>query len=520
MERPGNVLKERDLVPFETSTLSGERVLVFAPHPDDETLGCGGTLIQHVRRGEMVRVVFLTDGNGGDFLGLYDPQQYIDLREEEACKACAVLGIRDFEFLRFPDRRLGSEIAHLDRVRREIIEFEPALVYVTSPLEINPDHRSAAALVWQVIAESKRNIQLSFYEVSTPLQPNILVDITQQEQQKRLAASCYSSQMNPINYTDLALSVNRFRSLTVAATCEYVEGYFVLNSLQIMGRRLKDFFTLRKMEKVASEKVGPLVSIVVRTKDRPKLLQDALVSLQNQTYKNLEVIVVNDGGIDIRDVLLLFENYLKIEYLFLQKCQGRSNAANAGLRQAKGRLIGFLDDDDILYPDHLFSLVQFMTGDTPLDFAYSDCAIARYTEENGSGHLIRGELEPFKGYDFDREKLYQMNYIPIMTALFSKDLLEKAGMLDESLDVFEDWDLWIRMSMHCDFKRLPEITCEYRIIGARSYDYLAGQIKIYKKYWQIYTPEKVIAWLHQAQGENDILRDELQAIKKVRPNTQ
>ena len=63
-----------------------------------------------------------------------------------------------------------------------------------------------------------------------------------------------------------------------------------------MGRKLRDFFTLRKLEKRASGKLEPLVSIVVRTKDRPKLLREALGSLQNQTYKNLEVIVVNDGS--------------------------------------------------------------------------------------------------------------------------------------------------------------------------------------------------------------------------------
>jgi hypothetical protein len=139
--------------------------------------------------------------------------------------------------------------------------------------------------------------------------------------------------------------------------------------------------------------------------------------------------------------------------------------------------------------------------------------LSRYILNHQNNQLTKLEALRFKGIDYNQDRLYQMNYIPIMTALFKKELLQKSGFMDESLHVFEDWDLWIRMSMHTTFSRLPKVTAEYRIIGDRSYDYLAGQIKIYEKYWQIFTPRKVIEWLHRTQGENDQLRTEIEKLR-------
>lgn len=504
---------ERDLIPFEISEISGDRVLVIAPHPDDETLGCGGSLIQHVERGEKVMILFLTDGSGGDFSGSFAQKDYVALREEEATEACQVLGVDTFRFLRFTDRKLGHDPNHLVRVKEEIRIFNPNLIYVPSPLEINPDHRAAASLVWQATSELELSLQIVFYEISTPLQPNKLVDITEYVEKKRLAVSCYKSQMQQINYLEIALSINKFRTLTVSRISDYAEGYLVVDRIKSMGKRLSDFFSIRKMEKLEDCVSNPLVSIIVRTKDRPKLLTEALKSIEEQHYKNLEVILVNDGGQEIRNLIEPFRRTLTIKAVDHYRSKGRSVSANTGLRMATGSYIGFLDDDDLLYPDHVESLVRFIHSNEKADFVYSDCILCRYNLNPQNSQLTKLEERAFKGIDYNQDRLYQMNFIPIMTALFSKELLQKSGLMDESLDVFEDWDLWIRMSLHTDFIHLPKITAEYRIIGDRSYDYLAGQIKIYEKYWQIFTPKKIIGWLHKTQGENDQLKAKLEKIK-------
>lgn len=519
MENPFYSWKEMDLIPFETSTIGGDRILVMAPHPDDETLGCAGSLMRHVERGDKVKILFLTDGRGGDFEGLYDTSDYIQLREKEAANACQILGIEEFRFLRFSDRKLGHDSSHVDIIKNEITIFNPNSIYVTSPLEINPDHRAAASLVWQATHDLELTGQIVFYEISTPMQPNLLVDITEFKERKMLAASCYSSQMKQINYLDIALSMNKLRTLTVSGSSEFAEGYFVVDRIKALGKKLSDFFTMRKLDKNEPATLKPLVSIIVRTKDRPELLKDALASLANQSYKNLEVILVNDGGQTISDILAGFKNSLFIRSIEHEVTKGRSAAANSGLRQANGSFIGFLDDDDLLFPEHIESLVDFIQKNDQIDFVYSDCLISRFKISPHDNQLTKIEERPFKGIDYNQERLFQMNFIPIMTALFRKELLDKSGLMDESLEVFEDWDLWIRMSMHSNFSRLPKITADYRIIGNRSYDYLSGQIKIYEKYWQIYTPKKVIEWLHKAQGENDLLRVEIEKLRDQNGNT-
>ena len=103
----------------------------------------------------------------------------------------------------------------------------------------------------------------------------------------------------------------------------------------------------------------PLVSIIVRTKNRPALLQEALQSICEQTYPKIEIIVVNDGGDDVSEVIRPF-NSVDITIVLVQfpVNLGRSKAANAGLDKATGEYIAFLDDDDWLETDHIYTLVQ------------------------------------------------------------------------------------------------------------------------------------------------------------------
>ena len=84
------------------------RVLVVAPHPDDEALGCGGALIQHRKQGDRVKVVFVTDGAAGGKLGHYAGLNYRELRRDEARRAGAILGVDELVFWEYPDGRLAE----------------------------------------------------------------------------------------------------------------------------------------------------------------------------------------------------------------------------------------------------------------------------------------------------------------------------------------------------------------------------------------------------------------------------
>jgi len=116
-----------------------------------------------------------------------------------------------------------------------------------------------------------------------------------------------------------------------------------------------------------------LVSIIVRTKDRPKLLMRALQSIASQTYTYIEVVLVNDGGcdLDIKELQDILGGML-LSYIKLEKNTGRAHAGNIGIKNAQGEYIAFLDDDDEYYPEHIDNLVSFLSNQSYYEVVYSD----------------------------------------------------------------------------------------------------------------------------------------------------
>ncbi len=239
----------------------------------------------------------------------------------------------------------------------------------------------------------------------------------------------------------------------------------------------------------------PIVSIIIRTQNRCTLLSEALQSLVAQTYSQIAVIIVNDGGENCEEVLKKFQSQLKIQLISLPKPQGRSHAANLGLQAVKGKYINFLDDDDILYPDHIEKLVTFLEL-TGKKIAYTDCEAGHYHFISGEGFTLQKEKKLFKGFDFDQNQLYFENFLPIMTVMFQHDIALIDGGFDESLEVFEDWDYWIRLSNISDFQRVPGITCEYRFFSNYNYDFQHWRNAIYHKHAEFWTIERLneTAW--------------------------
>jgi len=189
------------------------------------------------------------------------------------------------------------------------------------------------------------------------------------------------------------------------------------------------------------------ISVIVRTKDRPALLAEAIASIRATAYP-AEIVVVNDGGAhpDIDGVTL-------IEH---ESSRGRSEAANAGVKAAKNEYIAFLDDDDLYYPEHLSTLANAARGSTAAGW-YSDAV---------SAFIDGASREPMRIYarDFDRELLLVDNFIPLPTLLFRRSDFLGLGGFDAAFDLFEDWDFLIRLSQRGEFVHVPRITCEIRHI--------------------------------------------------------
>lgn len=186
-------------------------ILVVAAHPDDDVLGAGGTIRQHVLDGDMVHIVYLTSGELGcpDLIG--EPGLAAALREEEAGVASQVLQTHRLTFWRLPDRGVTVTSETLRRMRVLLAEDAPALVYAPHPHDNHPDHRAAGKLAWQTVGGSKI---LRFYEVWTPLaQPSMLVDITAHASAKRNAIRAHRSQVAHNAFDEAILSLNRYRGL-------------------------------------------------------------------------------------------------------------------------------------------------------------------------------------------------------------------------------------------------------------------------------------------------------------------
>ncbi|GAB4414617.1 MAG: hypothetical protein OHK0032_10720 [Thermodesulfovibrionales bacterium] len=213
---------------------------------------------------------------------------------------------------------------------------------------------------------------------------------------------------------------------------------------------------------MADETDNPLVSIIVRTKDRPKLLKRALQSIAAQTYRPIEVVLVNDGEM-ICDLKLLKEQMQDIAINYLENNrEGRTRAANRGIENASGSFVCFLDDDDIFYDDHVSTLVCFLK-DSDYRVAYTESYFV-HTEYNPADKaVIQTRKYPAPTIDFSRETLLFYNYIPFMCLMFDKDVLRKVGGFDEDLEMCEDWDLTIRVSKKIPFYHIKKITSEYHI---------------------------------------------------------
>ncbi len=213
------------------------------------------------------------------------------------------------------------------------------------------------------------------------------------------------------------------------------------------------------------EKVLPRVSIVVRTIGRKGFLREALMSIRNQTYPDVETIVVEDGPATVGDMLEKEFGGMDIKYFALGERQGRCKAGNFGLSKCSGKYLRFLDDDDLLYSTSVETAVYFALKDDGKHKVIYDLSFEVPTKVISEDPL-KYEEQDYKlvyNQDFDRKIIIHHNFIPIQNALFDRELYDRFGGFDENLDALEDWDLWIRYSVHTDFLKIPKVTSLYRV---------------------------------------------------------
>lgn len=208
----------------------------------------------------------------------------------------------------------------------------------------------------------------------------------------------------------------------------------------------------------------PLVSIIVRTCGRPSVLRETLISLKNQTYKNLEVVIIEDGENISEEMISTEFSDLNILYYATGKKVGRCRVGNIGMDKANGKYLNFLDDDDVFFADHVEVLVKILELNQTYRAAYAMAFETPIIIESKEPYIYKEMYHNLiHRQAFNRTMLFHHNYIPIQTIMFEKDLFLENGGFDENLDVLEDWDLWVRYALSNKFYFINKVTSMYRV---------------------------------------------------------
>lgn len=215
-----------------------------------------------------------------------------------------------------------------------------------------------------------------------------------------------------------------------------------------------------------------LVSIIMRTHGNQEFwLRESIASVFNQTYQNIELIIVEDGGENAKQFIEAIAQrspFIKLRYFSLEKV-GRSAAGNYGLEQASGELMMFLDSDDYLFSEHVEVLVDELDMNSDVGVAYTlawtvptkNMADACVTEKYKEHQPYVATYNKATSFDFNRLK--EFNILPIQAALFRREVYETCGGFDASLELLEDWNLWLRYAHAFKFKMIPKLTSAFRI---------------------------------------------------------
>lgn len=205
------------------------------------------------------------------------------------------------------------------------------------------------------------------------------------------------------------------------------------------------------------QSITPLVSVIIPTYNRAHLISQSIESVLNQTFKDYEIIVVNDGSTDNTKELLSTRYGEKILYIGKKKNKGLSAARNTGIEASRGKYIAILDDDDEWLPHKLEMQIDLMHKNQSLGLVY--CG---YYEVNRYSEVIREIKATRRGYVFSN-LLCGNCIVPASAALVKREVFFKTGYFDENLSSCEDWDMWLRVSQSYEVDFVDQPLVKYKI---------------------------------------------------------
>ena len=223
----------------------------------------------------------------------------------------------------------------------------------------------------------------------------------------------------------------------------------------------------------------PLISIILTTYNRPQYLLQALNSIANQTYENLEILLIDDGSdkdiaVENKKIGVSFD---KCTYYY-KKNSGQPDSRNYGLQRATGEYIGFCDDDDFWILDKLEKQVKVLISNPEIGLVTGNI---EFVNEDGkrTGRVINQTGN--HGYVF--ESFLLKNRTSSITPLLRKEVFEKVGYFNKKFILFEDWDFWRRVAYYYPFYALNDVLACVRKHGDNmSQDATKNPVEQYLRY--------------------------------------
>lgn len=202
----------------------------------------------------------------------------------------------------------------------------------------------------------------------------------------------------------------------------------------------------------------PRVSVIVPTYNRTHLIGETIRSVLNQSFRTIELIVMDDGSTDnTKEIISGFGDSVRY---FHQENKGRSIARNEGFKAARGEYICFLDSDDLLAPRKLERQVALLNAKGQLGFVYCDYQFIDQTGGSLPKPQIYAKHPLQRGWIF-RHLLY-FDFIPLPTILIRRQCLEEEGLFDRLMGHAEDFDWLLRLSKRYETDYIPEPLCLIR----------------------------------------------------------
>jgi len=224
------------------------------------------------------------------------------------------------------------------------------------------------------------------------------------------------------------------------------------------------------------------VSAVIPTYNGERFIRKTVESVLAQTYRSLEVIVVDDcSGDDTRGAIADYIDEGRVVYIRRDVNGGIAAGRNTGLRAATGDYIAMLDHDDLWEADKVEKQTDFLTK-SGKDFVFTDF----YAEKDG-GERVRFPSKKLSGTSV-MDDLLRENIIYTSTVLFKRELLDRAGLLDEGFTYCEDWDWWLRIAREADMGYLPEYLATRREMPTSFSVLYTSKYRYYLKLYEKHAP--------------------------------